>query len=96
MAAKTAATWLNLVRMVVLSASTLSTRACCRIPDPRSSPLRPSCSRNTKTDLTDEVGRLHYSLRFPLSAHFGRSICASERLHFAAQYLSTSRRPDYR
>jgi hypothetical protein len=37
----------------------------------------PVLPRNTETDQTG-VGRLHYSLRLTLSAHFRRGICASD------------------
>jgi hypothetical protein len=48
----------------------------------------PSCAvfvlRNTKTDLTLRVGRLHYWLDAAPSAHFRRRVSASERLNNAS------------
>ncbi len=44
----------------------------------------PRAPKNTKTDLTLWVGRLHYSLRSTLSAHFRWCFCASECLYIAS------------
>lgn len=53
-------------------------------------PMVPVLPGNTETDQTG-VGRLHYSLRLALSAHFRRGLCASD-IDIASWYLSTSRR----
>ena len=53
--------------------------------------------RNTKTDQTLGVGRLHYSLSSTLSAHFRWNIGASERLVIELCSTEVLRsRPDYR
>ena len=52
----------------------------------------PVLRSNTETDLTT-VGRLHYSLRLALSAHFRRGIRASD-IDNAYQYLRTGQRRD--
>ena len=62
----------------------LATTAWCWTPASRSFLLTAFVPQNTKTDLTVEVGRLHYSLRPTLSAHFRWCFGASERLNVAS------------
>jgi hypothetical protein len=83
-------------RSFIESVSWAVTRPWCRLPVPRSFLLAAFVSEEHENRPDSGVGRLHYSLGPTLSAQFRWSVGASERLDFSCQYVSTTKRADYR